>query len=143
METDDHERELTQLRRRLAALTEEARKNDDAWRRAQSREMELLEADTLDALLERLTAGMRASYRLDAATLVIADPDHEIRRLLAPHGPHADVLFVDSVQGVAPAVAAGRRPWLGRFNPADHTLLFRRPTRSRAWPFCRSRGRNG
>lgn len=127
METDDHERELTQLRRRLAALTEEARKNDDAWRRAQSREMELLEADTLDALLERLTAGMRASYRLDAATLVIADPDHEIRRLLAPHGPHADVLFVDSVQGVAPAVAAGRRPWLGRFNPADHTLLFPAP----------------
>ena len=127
METDDHERELTELRRRLAALTEEARKNDDAWRRAQSREMELLEADTLDALLERLTAGMRASYRLDASTLVIADPDHEIRRLLAPQGPHADVLFVDSVHGVAPAFAAGRRPWLGRFSPADHTLLFPAP----------------
>jgi diguanylate cyclase (GGDEF)-like protein len=127
VETDYHERELTQLRRRLAALTEEARKNDDAWRRAQSREMELLEADTLDALLERLTAGMRASYRLDAATLVVADPDHEIRRLLAPQGPHADVLFVDSVHGVAPAVAAGRRPWLGRFNAADHTLLFPAP----------------
>jgi uncharacterized protein YigA (DUF484 family) len=53
VDTDGHERELTQLRRRLAALTDEARKNDDAWRRAQAREMELLEADTLDALLER------------------------------------------------------------------------------------------
>jgi len=131
VDTDDHERDLTQLRRRLAALTEEARKNDDAWRRAQAREMELLEADTLDALLERLTAGMRASYRLEAATLVIADPDHEIRRLLTSQGrhsgPRADILFVDSVHGVAPAVAAGRRPWLGRFNATDHTLLFPAP----------------
>jgi diguanylate cyclase (GGDEF)-like protein len=133
VDTDDHEHELTQLRSRLAALTEEARKNDDAWRRAQAREMELLEAETLDALLERLTAGMRASYRLEAATLVIADPEHEIRRLLAPPGrhggSHADVMFVDSVHGVAPAVAAGRRPWLGRFNVTDHTLLFPRPDR--------------
>jgi diguanylate cyclase (GGDEF)-like protein len=118
---------LTQLRRRLSALTEEARKNDDAWRRAQAREMELLEAGTLDELLYRLTSGLRASYRLDAATLVIADPDHEIRRLLstqAPIGQQHDVVFVDSVHGVAPAVAAGRRPWLGKFNREDHALLF-------------------
>jgi diguanylate cyclase (GGDEF)-like protein len=131
VDTDDRERELAQLRQRMDALTEEARKNDDAWRRAQAREMELLEADTLDALLERLTAGMRASYRLEAATLVIADPDHEIRRLLASHGRHrgqrGDVVFVDSVHGVAPSVAAGRRPWLGRFNAAEHTLLFPAP----------------
>jgi two-component system cell cycle response regulator len=128
VDKDDHE--VTQLRRRLAALTEEARKNDEAWRRAQAREMELLEADTLDSLLKRLTAGLRASYRLDAATLVIADPDHEIRRLLAPQGRpdvQRDVLFVDSVHGVAPAVAAGRRPWLGRFSRADHALLFPLP----------------
>jgi two-component system cell cycle response regulator len=128
VDREDHDRELTLLRRRLAVLTEEARKNDEAWRRAQAREMELLEADTLDALLERLTEGLRVSYRLEAATVVVADPDHETRRLLAPLGrPTAErggVLFVDSVHGVAPAVAAGRRPWLGKFNRADHALLF-------------------
>ena len=131
MGKDDHGRELIQLRRRMAALTEEARKNDEAWRRAQAREMELLEADTLDALLDRLTAGLRESYRLEASTLVIADPDHEIRRLLASQGRSlgqlGDVVFVDSIQGVAPAVAAGRRPWLGTFNRADHALLFPTP----------------
>ena len=101
------------LRRRLAALTEEARKNDDAWRRAQAREMELLEADTLDALLERLTSGIaRRAIGSRRATLVIADPDHEIRRLLSLAGPahrprKAACVFVDSVHGVAPAVAAG------------------------------------
>ena len=101
MDREDHDREITLLRRRLAVLTEEARKNDEAWRRAQSREMELLEADTLNALLERLTSGLRDSYRLEASTLVVADPDHEIRRLLSSLGPptasHASVLFVDSV----------------------------------------------
>jgi diguanylate cyclase (GGDEF)-like protein len=126
VDRDDHDREITLLRRRLAVLTEEARKNDDAWRRAQAREMELLEADTLDALLESLTTGLRTSYRLDASTLVVADPDHEVRRLLSSQGvaaPHGSVLFVDSVHGVAPAVAAGRRPWLGKFSRADHALL--------------------
>jgi two-component system, cell cycle response regulator len=125
---EDHDRELTLLRRRLAVLTEEARKNDDAWRRAQAREMELLEADTLDALLERLTNGLRESYRLEASTLVVADLDHEIRRLLSFQGATTaernGVLFVDSVHGVAPAVAAGRQPWLGKFNRANHALLF-------------------
>jgi len=53
VDRDDHQREARNLRRRLAVLTEEARKNDEAWRRAQAREMELLEADTLDSLLER------------------------------------------------------------------------------------------
>ena len=128
MDRDDHQREAKNLRRRLAGLTEEARKNDDAWRRAQAREMDLLEADTLDVLLERLTEGLRQGYRLEAATLVIADPDHEIRRLLAaqgpPIGPQGGVVFVDSVQGVAPAVVAARRPWLGKFSRADHALLF-------------------
>jgi diguanylate cyclase (GGDEF)-like protein len=126
VDTDDHE--LTLLRRRLTLLTEEARKNDDAWRRAQAREMELLEAESLDVLLERLTCGLKAGYRLETATLVIADPDHEIRRLLSSAGrPAAEpsrVLFVDSVHGVAPAVAVGRRPWLGKFSRADHALLF-------------------
>jgi uncharacterized protein YigA (DUF484 family) len=127
VDKDDHDRELALLRRQLAVLTEEARKNDEAWRRAQSREMELLEADTLDVLLERLTTGLRASYRLDVATLIVADPDHEIRRLLAPQGApdvRGSVLFVDAVYGVAPSIAASRRPWLGKFNRADHALLF-------------------
>lgn len=119
--------EVIDLRRRLAALTEEARKNDEAWRRAQAREMELLEAETLDALFERLTAGMKASYRLEAATVVVADPDHEIRRLLAPDGPlsaaHGGVLFVDSVAAAVPAVALVKRPWLGKFNRAEHAAL--------------------
>jgi diguanylate cyclase (GGDEF)-like protein len=128
VESENHDGELTLLRRRLAVLTEEARKNDEAWRRAQARELELLEAETLGGLFELLTDGLRASYRLDVATFVVADPAHELRRLLAAHGgsaaPHDNVLFVASVHGIAPMVAQGRRPWLGKFGRADHGLLF-------------------
>ena len=126
MEADD--RELIELRRRIAALTDEARKNEDAWQRSHRREMDLLEADTLGSLLERLTTGLRESYRLEVVTLVLADPDHEIRHLLMVQGQkpsaYSAVLFVDSVHALVPHVARRRRPWLGPFSPVDHALLF-------------------
>jgi len=122
------DREVINLRRRIAALTEEARKNEEAWQRSQRREMELLDADTLGTLLGRLTTGLKTSYRLAEVTLVLADPDHEIRHLLTIQGQSpvelASVLFVDSVHAFAPQIAPGRRPWLGRFVRSDHTLLF-------------------
>jgi diguanylate cyclase (GGDEF)-like protein len=125
---DSTDREVIELRRRIAALKEEARKNEDAWKRSQQRAMELLEADTLGVLLERLTHGMQQGYRLSAATLVLADPHHEIRHLLMAQGEQPKqrtaVLFVDSVHALAPQLAAGRRPWLGPFARSDHELLF-------------------
>jgi diguanylate cyclase (GGDEF)-like protein len=125
MEAD---KDLIGLRRRIAALTEEARKNEDAWQRSHRREMDLLEADTLGTLLERLTAGLRDSYRLAAVTLVLADPDHEIRHLLMIQGhrpaQYPAVLFVDSALAILPQIATGRRPWLGRYSRDDHGLLF-------------------
>jgi two-component system cell cycle response regulator len=130
VDKDDHE--IAILRSRLARLTLDARRNDAAWRRSQRREMELLEAESLGALLERLTVGLRDSYGLTTVTLVVADADHEIRRLLGVQGPPVaefeSVSFVDTVDGLAPQLTLGRGPWLGRYNVADHALLFpRRP----------------
>ena len=123
----DNDNESIELRRRLAALTEEARRNEDAWQRAHRREMSLLEAGSLGELLQRLTDGLRTSYRLAAATLALADPEHEIRHLLLAQGNRFDeyphVLFVDSARALAPQLATGA-PWLGAFARADHELLF-------------------
>ena len=123
----DNDNESIELRKRLAALTEEARRNEDAWQRAQQREMSLLEAGSLGELLERLTDGLRTSYRLPAATLVLADPEHEIRHLLLAQelglDEHPGVLFVDSAHVLAPQLAT-EQPWLGAFARADHAPLF-------------------
>jgi two-component system cell cycle response regulator len=120
--------ELVELRRRVARLKEEARKNEEAWRRAKAREMELLEADKLVELLDRLTRGLEDSYQLEAVTLALADHGHEIRHLLISQGHSPETMtavrFVDTVHGLAPQLTAGVRPWLGRFSESDHGLLF-------------------
>lgn len=121
--------ELSALRRELAKLTHEARRNNQAWQRAQRCEMALLEAATLPDLLRRITEDLRASYRLAAATLVLADPHHEVRHLLLAQGARLSdypaVTFVDSARALAPRGAAtAAEPWLGPFMAADHWLLF-------------------
>jgi diguanylate cyclase (GGDEF)-like protein len=122
----DNDAELSALRRQLAALTHEARRNEEAWQRAHRREMRLLEAVTLADLLERLTDDLRAAHGLAAATLVLADPEHEIRHLLLGQGrqlaDYPGVLFVDSARALVPQLAG--RPWLGPFGPEAHALLF-------------------
>ncbi|HEX3845248.1 MAG TPA: DUF484 family protein [Steroidobacteraceae bacterium] len=120
---EDNER----LRARLKELTEEVGRNDSLFRKTQERELELLRAGSLAQLLERLIHGLRESYQLNAVTLVLHDPQHEIRHLLAGDGCLLEelegVCFVDALTTVAPQVANLERPWLGPFRLADHELL--------------------
>jgi diguanylate cyclase (GGDEF)-like protein len=124
----DDDGESSALRRQLASLTEEARRNEEAWQRAHRREMALLEAGTLGDLLDRLTEDLRVSYRLASATLALADPEHEVRHLLLGQGrrlaDYPAVLFVDSAHALSPQLSGSGAPWLGPFTPADHALLF-------------------
>ena len=120
-------RENDALKARLAALTEEAGRNDALLRKSQERELELLRAGSLAQLFERLILGLKASYQLDGVVLVLNDPQHEIRHLIAgddlAQGPRAGVMFVDALMTVAPQLAALERPWLGPYRRADHELL--------------------
>jgi two-component system, cell cycle response regulator len=121
------ERENRSLQARLAALTEEVSRNDQLLRKSQARELELLRAGSLPQLFERLITGLRTSYQLEGVTLVLNDPQHEIRHLISGddlgHEPLAGVLFVDALTTVAPQLAALERPWLGPYRRADHELL--------------------
>jgi two-component system, cell cycle response regulator len=129
--TRDTDVELIDARRRIAQLKEEARKNEEAWRRSQQREMALLDAEDLPALLSELTGGLRHSYRLQACTLALADPEHEIRHLLGNQRAASDtldgVLFVDEVTDLVPQLRDSTRPWLGPYDNHLHRALFVRP----------------
>ena len=61
-------------------------------------------------------------------SVILLDPQHEIRHLLMSGGERPDefrhVSFVDSLVGLAPQLAGLHRPWLGPFIGADHHLLF-------------------
>ena len=119
--------EVRALQARLAELTDEASRNDALLRKTQDRELELLRAGSLAQLLERLIHGLRTSYQLDAVTLILHDPNHEIRHLLAGDGflleELAEVQFVDVLATMAPRLGNLDVPWLGPFRMVDHELL--------------------
>ena len=116
------------LRRRFEQLIAEATHNEKVLKRMQERELQLLRADSLPALLRMMIEGLRESYSLDAVSVVLLDPQHEIRHLLRAGGDRPEefrqVFFVDSLVSLAPQLAALHRPWLGPFTAADHQLLF-------------------
>jgi diguanylate cyclase (GGDEF)-like protein len=119
--------EVRSLQARLTELTDEVSRNDALLRKTQERELELLRAGSLAQLLERLIHGLRTSYQLDSVTLILHDPNHEIRHLLAGDGflleELAEVQFVDVLATMAPRLGNLERPWLGPFRMADHELL--------------------
>jgi two-component system cell cycle response regulator len=116
------------LKQRLKEMTAEAANNENILKRTQARELTLLRAETLSQLLRTMVDGLRESYALDAVSVVLLDPQHEIRHLLIAGGDRPDefkeIFFVDSLVGLAPQLAALHKPWLGPFIGADHHLLF-------------------
>jgi diguanylate cyclase (GGDEF)-like protein len=120
--------EIRELKARLSALTGEAATNEVILRKTQERELELLKAESLPVLLRALVTGLASSYSLDAVTLVLLDPQHEIRHLLIGSGEHLEefpgVMFVESLTALAPSFVALHRPWLGPYIGSDHQLLF-------------------
>jgi two-component system, cell cycle response regulator len=125
---DDLAEEIEALKKRLAEMTAEAANNESILKRTQARELTLLRADSLAQLLHALVEGLRESYALDAVSVVLLDPQHEIRHLLVAGGDRPEefkqIFFVDSLVSLAPQLAVLHKPWLGPYVGADHHLLF-------------------
>jgi len=102
--------------------------NDDKMRRSQQRELRLLQAEDLDTLLTEMLVGLKASYDLPYVSVVLCDPDHDIRHLMlaagAPAANYDGLLMVDSLTGMAPQYVALRAPWLGTYTGSDHQMIF-------------------
>lgn len=126
----DLETENRRLRARLQSLTVEVEKNEAIFRRFQLLELAFLTADSLGALLDNVVAGAMRSLGLDDVTLVLHDPDHELRCLLSRSGMAAGappgVVFADDLVQCSPIYARLRQPWLGPLL-SEHAQLFPRP----------------
>ena len=133
METQqDLSPEFEQTRAKLATLTEEAKRNMQILRRSQQRELALLKAEDLATLLRRMTTGLAQSYGLEQVSVVLADPDHELRHLLLASGTQVEdisgLLFVEGLAGLTPQYIALRTPWLGQYKASDHQLILPQAT---------------
>ncbi len=124
----DLETKVRDLERRLSTLTEEAAKNEAILKSSQTREMKLLEAGSLGELLRLLTYGLERSYRLEAVSLSIFDPYHEVRHLLWSDGIDPDSIFglrfVDVMRDLASKIDNFKAPKLGPFKRRSHRHLF-------------------
>ena len=122
------EEEVRELRARIAQLMEEAAANEKLLKRSQERELQLLKVESFAQLFEYLCSGLQASYGLEAVTLLLADPQHEIRHLLIADQldtrEFPQVSFADSLEGIAPQFASFQKPWLGPYMGCDHQDLF-------------------
>lgn len=127
LSVDELAAQLDATRQELEAVKAEVASNDEKMRRTQQRELRLLQAESLDALVYALIDGLRVSYGLDYVSLVLCDPDHDVRHLLLSNGTPADdfahLVVVESIAGLAPQYIGLRQPWLGAFAPCDHQLI--------------------
>jgi two-component system, cell cycle response regulator len=124
---EDHTWEVTRVRRQLAKLKEQVTRNTGILKQSQARELALLQAEDLAGLFRQMLAGLAASYKLQQVTVVLCDPDHDIRHLLLAAGTKPEDFpglgFVESLSGLLPAYVSLRKPWLGAFQK-DHELIF-------------------
>ena len=124
---EELEAQLEATRRQLDELTAEVARNEEKMRRTQRRELQLLQAETLDTLITALTTGMRVSYGVEYVSLVMCDADHDVRHLLLANGTPSeefpDLVMVESMSGLAPQYIALSQPWLGKFAACDHQLI--------------------
>lgn len=124
----DFEAQNRKLRQQLTELTHDARHNDRVLKQFHERELELLGSEVLPELLHSLTKGMRDSFKVEAVSLILHDPDHELRHLLHNSGTPAetfcDVQFVDDLEIDHYICTTLQQPWLGPNLSPEHDVLF-------------------
>ncbi|MFK7887425.1 MAG: DUF484 family protein [Gammaproteobacteria bacterium] len=125
----DAEQQVLHLRAQLSSLMAEAARNETISRRAQRREMLLLQSRSLEDLLENLVGGLQASFGLDAVSLALSDPEHEVHHLLLFSQQEREtatdgVLLVEDLYAICGQYAKLSGAILGPYDRDVHSALF-------------------
>ena len=128
MSAADLEAEVRRLRAQIATLTEEATINEKLFRKNRQRELEILNAPGITQLFDTICHGLLVSYGLERVTLLLCDPQHEIRHLLLADRVRLEdfpaVLFIDTLHALAPQLGSSTQPWLGPYRSGEHQRFF-------------------
>ena len=116
------------LRQRLDDVLAEARQNERKLRRFQSLELRLIGLGSLWELIEALLYPDTVNFQWDIVTLLLVDPEYEVRRTLEqesiPLANHPTLIFVSSLDGLDSLHPYSLFPMLGPFQPNRHNGLF-------------------
>ena len=122
------EADVDELRAQLSHMLAQARDNERLMHRLQAFELKLIQAADLRELTEALLADFRHAFALDLVTLVLIDPEDELRHMLLAAGIEAESVpglhFVDEEAILRQRLQAGDALELAPFDPARHAVLF-------------------
>lgn len=124
--------ERDELRRKLNLFMDQARENEQKMRRFHEQELNLIGARTLPDLIQSILYNYRRSFSLDAVSLVLYDPEYEIRRILEEEGTrmgdHAGLLFITQRDKLDTLFGDPLDPRLCLFDKEQHQFLFNQLT---------------
>ncbi|WP_455376177.1 GGDEF domain-containing protein [Kaarinaea lacus] len=120
--------EEQQLRDQLQLFMDQARENEQKMRRFHEQELSLISSRTLPDLIQSILYNYRRSFSLDAVTLMIYDPEYEIRRILEEEGvrldDHPSLLFANQRDDLDRLLEGEHIPKLHSFDKEKHQFLF-------------------
>jgi diguanylate cyclase (GGDEF)-like protein len=124
---DVHE-ENKLLRRRLEDYLAQAHRNESKLRCFQSHELRLIGLNSLFELIQDLLYPNPSVFNWDAVTLLLLDPEYEVRRILEEEGvdvrDHPGLMFATRDDDLNPLLPASLFPLLGPYKPRRHAPLF-------------------
>jgi len=120
--------EHQELRHKLQMFMDQARENEQKMRRFHEQELSLISSRTLPDLIQSILYNYRRSFSLDAVTLMIYDPEYEIRRILEEEGvrmgDHPSLLFVTQREKLDSLFGEKLEPQLCTYQKDAHQFLF-------------------
>ena len=122
------------LRRRLEEYVAQAQRNESKMRRFQAHALRLIGLNSLFELIQDILYPNPAVFNWDVVTLMLLDPEYEVRRILEEEGvelrDHVGLLFAtqdDDLDGLFPTSLF---PLLGPYKSKRHSPLFASTRRS-------------
>ncbi len=116
------------LRQKLDDLMAEARRNEKKLRRFEALELRLVGISSLFELVKAIIYPDNSAVHWDVVTLVLVDPEYEVRRMLTDEGARLDehpaLVFVNSLAELNAVYPHSLFPTLGPYRPGKHSTLF-------------------
>ena len=122
------------LRQQLKGLVDQARLNERKLRRFQDLELRMIGATSLFDLLDAVIYPGNARFKWDRVTLLLLDPEYELRRVLEEEGfelaEHPALVFETDLSGINCLFPPPLSPMLEPYREGKHHRLFDGPNES-------------
>ena len=130
----DPDSDTRTLQRNMRVLIAEARRNEDKYQRFQSLELLLLGSHNLSELIRMVIMQYPQDFELDAISLVLDDPHHEIRTILEDEGivlnKYPQLRFTEESNVLQNEMFTNHLPELGPYKTNLHGKLFSKHNKS-------------